>query len=157
MLATLNKLSRIEKISILIFILFLTAFFTFQFLHDKKETLKTDLIENSEDYSKLVKNIKSFDFKDQYGVRLDTNNLPKQIKAAISNLKFGDEIRYLVINKDSTSTYFEFEIALNDNWFLLYSNIPNSMRNPGSYESSGLIEIWGIDKNWSIMHDNDFI
>lgn len=133
------------------------TFLTIQFFSKKEESIREDIIENNENYTKLITDIKSFNFNDKYGKLINISDLPTNIKTDISNLKYGGEARYLIIFKDSSSTHCNLEIGLGGNWYIQYSDTPNDMPKPGSYEKTEFIEIWGVNKNWSITYDSDFI
>ncbi len=128
-----------------------------QFSSKKEESIREDIIQNNQNYAKLITDIKSFNFNDNYGKLININALPKNIKTDISMLKYGEEARYLIIYRDSTNTFYNFEIVLSGNWYIKYSEIPDNILKPGTYQKNEFVETWGVDKNWSITYDSDFI
>jgi hypothetical protein len=66
---------------------------------------------------------------------------------------------YLVLKQDDCSQTRDFaiEILMEGNWTLEYKPCGNLPIFPGNYSEDGFIESWGINQNWYLWVNNDFI
>ncbi|QCK15735.1 hypothetical protein DCC35_13775 [Mangrovivirga cuniculi] len=117
-----------------------------------------DMNSNIENYDSIINIINNNDFKRfKYGQYISREYFPKSLIQALNKTALKGRVQYLILNKgfNCNSKAIEF---ISSKFHIRYTPCPGpDFPKPGSYEEVGLIETWGIDENWMIWKDNDYI
>ncbi len=91
------------------------------------------------------------------GQYISYNYFPKKLKDALNQTKLKNKIKYLILIQDSNCNLLSIEL-ISGRYQIMYVPCPESdFPKPDSYKEEGLIETWGINKNWLIWKDNDYM
>lgn len=87
-----------------------------------------------------------------------TSLLSSELIESINELEIG-ELRYVVMEYIDCDEKQELkiEIIFNGNWHLEYYECPHNIIQQGDYMEKGFIESWGLDENWYLWVNNDFV
>ena len=143
---------RINNIIGLLLILMLLGCSGFE--HKVIEDIKTDI----SSYDTLIKTINNSDFSrfsnNQY---ISKEYFPKAMKGAINRTVLKNKVEYLIMRKSSDCEQIYIELVFG-RLHLIYKPCPvPEFPKSDSYEEVGLIKKWGINKNWMIIENNDFV
>jgi len=125
---------------------------------DYEEKIITDIKSEPESYNKLIKTINECDLsRFSYNQHIGKEYFPKILDEAINNTVLRDKVQFLVISKYSDCDQINVEL-ISSRLRVRYEPCPRQeFPKQDSYEEEGLIERWGINSNWMIWKDNDFI
>ncbi|WP_461641261.1 hypothetical protein [Labilibaculum euxinus] len=124
----------------------------------KEQKVIVDIKSNPEIYNKITETISTCDLsRFSYNQNIGKEYFPKELNQAISETVLGDRVEYLTISKYSDCTDINFEL-ISGKLHLRFEPCPRlDFPKPDSYEEEGLIERWGINNNWMIWKNNDFV
>jgi hypothetical protein len=134
----------------LIFILFGCSGFEEQVIKD----IRTDISK----YDTLISTINDCDFSrfsnNQY---IGNEYFPQAMKYAINRTVLKNKVEYLLMCKGADCEQIYIELVFGK-LHLLYKPSPGpEFPKSNSYEEVGLIKRWGINRNWMIFENNDFL
>lgn len=123
-----------------------------------EQKIRNEIKSDSKNYNKLVESIYQCDLsRFSYNQYISKEYFPKELNEAIDSTILGDKIEYLEISQNSDCDRFEIEL-ISHKIHLRYEPCPSSdFPKPDFYEKEGLIERWGINKNWMIYKNHDFV
>ena len=123
-----------------------------------ESTIKDDIQNNNKEYTELVQTIGKCDFpRFSYGQFIAKKHFPSELVEVLSHTKLKDKIQYIILIKNADCDHVTFEL-LSGRYHIIFNSCPNSnFPLPDSYKKEGFIETWGINNNWFIWKDNDFI
>lgn len=154
---TTKSLTKIDKYSIYSFLIISLIFVLFLlFKKDKYEILKEDFIENEVFFDDLILEVKKSKNQKYCNRTLEIKNLPLNIKKQLIKANIDDFFK-VTITTNSEFNYYKIDFESEDNLHLIYSDEPNNLHYRNYHNENGLIETWGLDKNWEIWIDHDFI
>ncbi|WP_461630709.1 hypothetical protein [Labilibaculum euxinus] len=118
------------------------------------EDIKTD----STSYDILIKTINNCDLsRFSYNQYISREYFPEALNKAINSTVLSHKVEYLITSKTSDCELINIELVLGK-LHLRYEPCPRpEFPKPDFYEEVGLIERWGINKNWMIYKDHDFV
>ena len=113
---------------------------------------------DSEKYTDLIESVENCHFStDLYGKIINAEKFPDSLELALNKTRLKGKVNYIVIDKKSDCKGISVEFILG-NTHLEYDSCPDSeFPKPDTQEKRGNIDIRGINNNWIIWIDNDFI
>ncbi len=123
-----------------------------------ENTIADDIKRNKKKYTEIVETIYNCDFsRFKMGQYISYNYFPQKLKEALNQTELKNKIKYLILIQDSNCNLLSIEL-ISGRYQIMYVPCPESdFPKPDSYKEEGLIEIWGINKNWFIWKDNDYM
>ncbi len=145
-----------DKLTKIIFGLVIILIFTA--CSDFESQVVSEINSDSEKYTDLIKSVENCHFStDLYGKFINAEKFPDSLELALNKTRLKGMVNYIVIEKNNDCKGISVEFILS-NTHLEFDSCPDSeFPEPGSYKEEGFIEIWGINCNWLIWKDNDFI
>ena len=116
-----------------------------------------DIKLNSENYLELIETIKNTDITNNCDKYISLDKLPNSIIEKLVKTKIKRNLNYIVISKIESCTDIKIEFIVGKLHLEYYSCSNSDFPKPDSYLKEGFIETFGIDKNWCLWIDNDFI
>lgn len=146
----MNKL--IKKILGLFIIFSVTA------CSDYESQIVNEIDSDSEKYAGLIESVEKCHFStDLYGKFISVDKFPDSLTIALNKIRLKDKVNYIVIDKKNECKKINVEFILG-NTHLEFVSCPDSeFPKPDTREKRGSIDIIGINNNWMIWIDNDFI
>lgn len=125
---------------------------------DYEQKIIKDIKSETINYDKLIKTINNCDLsRFKYNQYISKEYFPKKLVEVIDNTVLKDKVRYIIIDKEPDCDSLTIEI-ISGRLHVRYEPCPGpDFPSPDSYEEVGLIETWGVNKNWIIWKDNDYI
>ncbi len=125
---------------------------------DFESQLVNEINSGSEKYTDLIQSVENCHFStDLYGKFINAEKFPASLELALNKTRLKGKVNYIVIDKNTDCKGISVEFILG-NTHLVFESCPDSrFPKPGSYKEEGFIETWGINPNWLIWKDNDFI
>jgi len=134
-----------------IFLAGLTIIIYYYFFYHPDKIVFNDIKKNEYKYDELVKTIISKADKLPKDKLLDFKELPFEIQEKFSEIEIFDQPNYVVIHIDTCET---IDISIiSGQWNLEYNGCGTNFESV--YMTSGFIESWKINKNWSVWVDHD--
>ena len=155
-----NKLTEPQNLGCLLFIIIpLLIAVVYIFSDDLSELIIEDFEENSEYYNSIIEEIENSKFKFKDGAEYTMNELPLAIQEKLKKTKLHEHLESLTVSKNcykQGELCVSFELVRLE---LCYSSLTNDPIRPksGEHLNDYFIELWGLDKNWYLWKDNDFI
>lgn len=136
----------------------LVIILTFTACSDFESQVVNEVNSDSEKYTDLIKTVENCHFStDLYGKFISADKFPDSLKLALNKTRLKGKVNYIVIDKNNDCKGLSVEFILG-NTHLEFNSCPDSgFPKAGSYKDEGFIETWGINRNWLIWKDNDFI
>lgn len=142
----------IKKLSGLFFVMIVSA------CSDYESQIIHDINSNFEKYNGLIESVEKCNFSTNlYGKFISKDKFPDSLNSSLIKTKLKDQVNYIVIDKKNECNGINVEFFIG-NTHLEFVSCPDSeFPEPNSYREEGFIEIWGINANWFIWRDNNFI
>lgn len=125
---------------------------------DYEQKIINDIKSESVNYKILIETINNCDLsRFKYNQYISEEYFPKKLVEAIDKTILKDKVRYIIIDKKTDCDSLTVEI-ISGRLHIRYEPCPRlDFPKPDTYIEEGLIESWGIDSNWMIWKDNDYI
>lgn len=125
---------------------------------DYEQKIIVDIKSDSDNYDKLIETINKCDLsRFKYNQYISKEYFPENLVDAINKTVLKDKVRYIVIDKETDCDSLTVEI-ISGRLHIRYEPCPRpDFPKANIYVEEGLIETWGINNNWMIWKDNDYI
>ena len=125
---------------------------------DYEQKIINEIKSEPDNYKILIKIINNCDLsRFKYNQYISKEYFPKKLTEAIDKTILKDKVRYIIIDKEADCDSLTVEI-ISGRLHIRYEPCPRpDFPKPDTYKEEGLIESWGIDSNWMIWKDNDYI
>jgi hypothetical protein len=153
---TVRNCSLMDKLIKIIFGFIIV--FSFSACSDYEKQITNEINSDIDKYTELIKTIEKCNFStDLYGKLINTDKFPDFLNFALNKTKLKNKVNFIVIDKENECQGINVEFILG-NTHLQYVSCPDSeFPKPDTKEKKGNIDIIGINNNWIIWIDNDFI
>ena len=123
-----------------------------------EKTISEDIKNDKEKYNELAETVDKCNFsRFSNGQFISKEYFPKTLNEVLKKTKLKNKVEYIVLIKSPNCEQKSFELICK-RYQVMYNPCPESdFPLPDSYLKEGLIETWGIDNNWIIWKDNDYI
>jgi hypothetical protein len=138
---------------------FLILVFLFFQCKPINERIKEDILSNPSKYESLRKTLlKSKVLQGNINKFTSFSELEKEVQDELNEIAF-KKIIYVVLSTDfcKLENDYQIQIIYQQNWTLEYFPCNNIPIKPNEYKEGGFIETWGINNQWYIWVDHDFI
>ncbi len=125
---------------------------------DFESQIVDEINSDSEKYTDLIESVENCHFStDLYGKFINAEKFPDSLELALNKTRLKEKVNFIVIDKKNDCKGINVEFILGNTHLEFYSCPDSEFPKPETREKKGNIDIIGINNNWIIWIDNDFI